>query len=97
MLDPPFSASHWVPQMIRLAGGEVLSARLSWEEVFEATPQGVVLMPCGFDAARTLREACALPELPGCSDLPAAKSGRVWAVDGATPTSAVRRPDSSRA
>jgi iron complex transport system substrate-binding protein len=41
----------------------------------------VVLMPCGFDTARTLWEARVLPELSGWRDLPAVKSGRVWAVD----------------
>lgn len=86
-LDPLFSAGHWVPEMVRLAGGEELfakagepSMRLS-PEAFEAAPEVVVLMPCGFDAARTLREAHVLTKLPGWDDLPAVKSGRVWAVD----------------
>jgi iron complex transport system substrate-binding protein len=87
-LDPPFSAGHWVPEMVRIAGGEELfagpgepSARITWEEVFEAAPEVLVLMPCGFDAERAAREARILPELPGWSELPAVKSGRVWAVD----------------
>lgn len=87
-LDPPFSAGHWIPEMVRRAGGRGLfaeagepSARLSWEEIFEAAPEVVVLMPCGFGTTRTLREAQILPKLPGWSDLPAVKSGRVWAVD----------------
>ncbi len=87
-LDPPFSAGHWVPEMVHLAGGEALfaeagqpSARLSWEEIFETAPEVVVLMPCGFGTARTLREARALPDLAGWSELPAVMSGRVWAVD----------------
>jgi iron complex transport system substrate-binding protein len=88
-LDPPFSAGHWVPEMVRIAGGEDLfakpgetSARLTWEEVFEAAPDVLVLMPCGFDAPRAAEEARrALPELPGWEDLPAVRKGRVWAVD----------------
>ncbi len=87
-LDPPFSAGHWVPEMVRLAGGEEIfaaegepSARLHWEEVFAADPEVLVLMPCGFDAARALREARALPGLEGWNDLPAVRAGRVWAVD----------------
>ncbi|MDP8951547.1 MAG: cobalamin-binding protein [Actinomycetota bacterium] len=87
-LDPPFSAGHWVPEMVRRAGGQGLfaeagepSARLSWEEVFEAAPEVVVLMPCGFDTTRALREAGILPGIPGWSGLPAVESGRVWAVD----------------
>src|SRR5215210_3272876 len=88
-LDPPFSAGHWVPEMIGIAGGEELfarpgepSARLAWEEVFEAAPEALVLMPCGFDADRAVEEARRmLPGLPGWDDLPAVREGRVWAVD----------------
>jgi iron complex transport system substrate-binding protein len=87
-LDPPFSAGHWVPEMVRLAGGEDLfaragepSERLSWEEVFGAAPEVLVLMPCGFDAARAVGEARVLPGILGWEELPAVKSGRVWAVD----------------
>ena len=87
-IDPPFSAGHWVPEMVWIAGGQELfaepgepSGRLSWEEVFRAAPEVIVLMPCGFDAARAAEEARALPGLPGWSDLPAVKNGRVWAVD----------------
>ncbi len=88
-LAPPFSAGHWVPEMVRIAGGEELfarpgeaSARLAWDEVFEAAPEVLVLMPCGFDARRAIEEARrVLPKLSGWDGLPAAKSGRVWAVD----------------
>ena len=87
-LDPPFSAGHWVPEMVRLAGGRELfagpgerSVRLDWETVFEAEPEVLVLMPCGFDAARAAEEAQALPGLPGWSDLRAVRDGRVWVVD----------------
>ena len=87
-LDPPFSAGHWVPEMVRLAGGRELfagpgerSVRLDWETVFEAAPEVLVLMPCGFDATRAAEEAKALPNLPGWSDLPAVKNDRVWVVD----------------
>jgi iron complex transport system substrate-binding protein len=88
-LDPPFFAGHWVPEMVRIAGGdEVLagpgeaSGRLSWEEIFEATPEVLVLMPCGFDVRRTVEEARrVLPGLPGWKDLPAVREEHVWAVD----------------
>ncbi|QIN84284.1 ABC transporter substrate-binding protein [Rubrobacter tropicus] len=87
-LDPPFSAGHWVPEMVRLAGGRELfagpgerSVRLTWEAVFEAAPEVLILMPCGFDAARAAGEAKTLPSLPGWSELPAVKNDRVWIVD----------------
>jgi iron complex transport system substrate-binding protein len=87
-LDPPFSAGHWVPEVVRLAGGEELfaragepSERLSWEEVLGTAPEVLVLMPCGFDAVRAAGEARVLPGIPGWEDLPAVRNGRVWAVD----------------
>ncbi len=88
-LAPPFSAGHWVPEMVRIAGGEEVfagsgeaSTRLGWEEVFEAAPEVLILMPCGFDARRTVEEARhVLPELSGWDDLPAVREGRVWAVN----------------
>jgi iron complex transport system substrate-binding protein len=88
-LSPPFSAGHWVPEMVRIAGGEEVlagpgepSTRLDWEEVFEAAPEVLVLMPCGFGAERTVEEARrVLPEVSGWSSLPAVENGGVWAVD----------------
>jgi len=87
-LDPPFSAGHWVPEMVELAGGEPLlaapgepSRRLGWEEVVGGAPEAVVLMPCGFGVGRTLREAGLLARVPGWEGTPAVREGRVWAVD----------------
>jgi iron complex transport system substrate-binding protein len=63
-LDPVYVAGHWTPQMIEYAGGiDVLgmpgehSERRSWEEVAAAAPDIVVVMPCGYDAARAYDEA----------------------------------------
>src|SRR5438046_8901674 len=51
-LDPPFSAGHWVPEMVEIAGGdEVLGKRGSKSEritpvrILEAQPELLVLMP----------------------------------------------------
>jgi iron complex transport system substrate-binding protein len=63
-LDPVFVAGHWTPQLIEMAGGEDVlgfggepSRQASWEEVAAAQPEVVVVMPCGYDAARALVEA----------------------------------------
>jgi iron complex transport system substrate-binding protein len=55
--DPPFSAGHWLPEMIELAGGvDVLgqagqpSRPTTWEHVWAAAPELVIVAPCGFDA-----------------------------------------------
>jgi iron complex transport system substrate-binding protein len=65
-LDPVYVAGHWTPQLIELAGGQDVlglpgepSERVSWEAVAAARPQLVVVMPCGYDAARAHEEAVA--------------------------------------
>lgn len=63
-MDPVFVAGHWTPQLIEMAGGEDVlgfagepSRQATWEEVAAAQPEIVVVMPCGYDAARALVEA----------------------------------------
>jgi iron complex transport system substrate-binding protein len=63
-LDPVYVAGHWTPQMIELGGGEDVLGRageasqvVGWEQVAAARPQVIVVMPCGYDAARALQEA----------------------------------------
>ena len=88
-LDPVFSAGHWVPELIAIAGGQsVLAAagersrQLSWPDVIAAAPEVIILMPCGFTLERTLAEATALlPQRAGWSALPAVRTGNVFAVD----------------
>ncbi len=89
--DPPWVAGHWVPEMVALAGGiDVLgeagapSMRVEWERVRAAAPEVLVLMPCGFDLARTLAEAAVVRALPSWDALPAVGAGRVYAVDGSS-------------
>ena len=88
-LDPLYAAGHWVPEMVELAGGmDVLaakhepSARVSMETLVDAGPEVVVLMPCGFDESRTLKEWEPLRDLPEWQGIPAVANGRVFAVDG---------------
>lgn len=78
-IDPPFNGGHWVPQQVRLAGGiDVLgepgtrSRVLDWNEVREARPEIVVVMPCGWDVRRAEHEARAVPDV----------GARIVAVDG---------------
>ncbi len=65
-LDPPYVAGHWTPQMIELGGGEDVLGRAgepsyatTWQQAAAAQPQVVIVMPCGFDAARAQAEALA--------------------------------------
>lgn len=88
-LEPIYNAGHWVPEMVELAGGMAglakkgnPSEKIAWDQVVQFAPEAVVLMPCGFEIARTLKELHLLYQLPGWSDFPAVKKGNVFAVNG---------------
>jgi iron complex transport system substrate-binding protein len=88
-LDPPYSAGHWVPEMIRLTGGHdemgregAFSYEITWDAVAKYDPEIIVLMPCSFDLERTLREADPLRRHVWWTDLRAVRSKRVYAVNG---------------
>lgn len=88
-LDPLFLAGHWVPEMVALGGGrDPLAAagepsrRVDPREIVRAAPDIAVLMPCGFDLDRTRKEAPIVTTASWWVDLPAARSQRVWTVDG---------------
>ena len=81
--DPPFSAGHWVPDLVEAAGGRAVladagadSRRRTWEDVAGADAEVVVVAPCGFH----LEPAAAMAqELVSSGRLPA--GAEVWAVD----------------
>ena len=61
--DPIYNAGHWVPQMVRRAGGiEVLakagerSRQVSMEELVAARADTVIIAPCGYDVTRAAAE-----------------------------------------
>ena len=81
--DPPFSAGHWVPDLVTHGGGEALlanpgvdSIRLDWGAVETCPAEVVIVAPCGYhlDAAVAIGEATlAHGALPPTAE--------VWAVD----------------
>jgi iron complex transport system substrate-binding protein len=84
-LEPVYVAGHWTPQLIEYAGGLDLlglagehSERRSWDEVAEAQPDVVIVMPCGYDAPRAHEEA-----LRFADRLASLGAGEVVAVDAA--------------
>jgi iron complex transport system substrate-binding protein len=87
-LDPVYCSGHWVPEMVRLGGGQDLlgregedSVRVDWQQVLDFGPDILVFMPCGYDLGRTLEHAPALASLPDFNSLPAVRNGRAFAVD----------------
>ena len=88
-IEPFFTAGHWIPQMIELAGGINLisktgdhSRRMDMDEVIRSDPDLIILMPCGFDTVRTVSEYdVILRNNPTWNSLNAVKNNQVFAVD----------------
>jgi hypothetical protein len=58
-VDPPWGAGHWIPDMIKRAGGEPVLGHKGghaevtmWDAVREEAPTIVVVAPCGYHLAK---------------------------------------------
>jgi iron complex transport system substrate-binding protein len=80
-VDPPFAAGHWVPDLVQAAGGESVlgvasgrSVATDWAALAAATPDVVVVAPCGFHLDAAAEQAAeVLDRLP--------PGVAVWAID----------------
>jgi len=88
-LDPPMAAGNWVPELVRLAGGNDVLGKpwahshwITWSDVAAADPDVVVLVPCGFTLERTIQQARSAAVRPHLERLRAFREGRCFAVDG---------------
>jgi iron complex transport system substrate-binding protein len=96
-LDPVYASGHWVPEMVKIAGGvDKLgceggeSTRIPWEELVKWAPEVLIITPCGFNLKQTMKHVWqhfgpyssrADSSLSPFFDLPAVREGRVYAVD----------------
>ena len=93
-LDPVYASGHWVPELVKLAGGvdEVAregaeSVRVSWDDVIAWDPEVLVIMPCGFNLQQTMKQIWNVFGRYGSGssdqflELSAVRNGRVYAVD----------------
>ena len=79
-VDPPFTAGHWIPDLVSAAGGEPVAARpgapsvpVSWADIAAAAPELVIVAPCGYHLPGAVEQAeTAARALPGVP---------VWAID----------------
>ena len=88
-IDPFFTAGHWIPEMIEIAGGTNMiskvgehSRRLDFQEIKQADPDIIIMMPCGFDIKRTILEYNnILKENNNWNLLKAVRNKQVFVVD----------------
>jgi iron complex transport system substrate-binding protein len=88
-IDPLMAAGNWVPELVALAGGINLFGQagehapgMTWDELVERDPEVIVVMPCGFDIARSRQDMPVLTARPDWHGLQAVRSGRVCLADG---------------
>ena len=83
--DPVFAAGHWVPEMVKRAGGvDALatsgahSVTITAQQVRDAEPEVLFVSPCGYDASRAHAEARVLLAR---DEWEWARERAVWALD----------------
>jgi iron complex transport system substrate-binding protein len=84
-VDPPFTAGHWIPDLVTAAGGQPVAARpgarsepVSWAEVAADCPELVIVAPCGYHLAGATEQAAAAVPAMADAGLPGVP---VWAID----------------
>lgn len=84
--EPPYLAGHWVPDLIRHAGGIDVGATpgqhsrvVPWGEMRHLAPDVILVMLCGFSLARAREE---LDRISDPEALALLASAPVWLLDG---------------
>ena len=87
--EPLMVGANWIPELIEVSGGKpLLSVRgqhspyIKWDDLIDADPDVIVIMPCGFDLQRTEQESQILTKHPQWQKLKAVRQERVFIVDG---------------
>ena len=87
--EPLMAAGNWIPELVEFAGGRDLfgsagqhSPWLDWDDLRDADPDVIVLMPCGYDLERTRDEALLLSKHPHWRSLRAVRAGQTYITDG---------------
>ncbi len=88
-LEPLMAGGNWVPELIQMANGRNLfgiagqhAPWMTWEQLVEANPDAIVVLPCGFDIPRTRSEMHWLTEREGWCELSAVQARNVFLCDG---------------
>ena len=87
-LQPIYVGGHWVPEMIKLAGGRDVfgepsrpSFRVSLDDVVAAQPDFLIAAPCGYTAAQAREEYRSVDFPVGWQDIPAVRNSHVYALE----------------
>jgi iron complex transport system substrate-binding protein len=86
--DPFYICGHWVPQMVEIAGGingiskiGERSRKIDLSQISQFDPDILILLPCGFDIYKVIREYGSLQKNHKWNSLRAIQNDMVFAVD----------------
>ncbi|MEL6158706.1 MAG: cobalamin-binding protein [Cyanobacteria bacterium J06623_5] len=87
--DPLMCAGNWVPELVAIAGGTACfgkigehSAWMDWDALAAADPDVIVVMPCGYDLAKTRQATEEMANHASWAKLTAVSTGQVYLTDG---------------
>jgi iron complex transport system substrate-binding protein len=90
-LDPPFVGGHWVPEMVKLAGGIDVLGRIGqpgyevdWNAVVSSDPDIILAMPCGYHRHEVEKELAIIAFPQEWHSLRAVREGKVFAMDASS-------------
>ncbi len=88
-IDPLMYAANWVPELITIAGGQVTQGQAGMHsdyfkfiDLVQKDPDYILIMPCGFDIDRSLKELIPLTKEPLWSTLSAVRNHQVYLING---------------
>ena len=88
-MEPLMYAANWVPELITIAGGQPIlgqsgthSDYFEFSELVRSDPDYMLIMPCGFEIDRSLKEMAPLTKRPLWSSLTAVRNHQVYLIDG---------------
>ena len=87
-LQPIYVGGHWIPEMIKFAGGRDVfgepgrpSFRVTLDDVVAAQPDFLIAAPCGYSATQAREEYRSIAFPSGWQEIPAVRNGRAYALD----------------
>ena len=88
-IDPLMAAGNWVPTLVELAGGENLlgeagkhSPWMDFKALKDKDPEVIIVMSCGYNISKTIKEMKVLTDNPEWESLSAVKEERIYLTDG---------------
>jgi len=88
-IDPLMAGGNWMPELVEIAGGVNLfgtagkhSPWMTWEQLVEADPEVIIVLPCGWGIEKARSEMPVLTSRSEWSSLRAVRNRRVYLTDG---------------